>query len=153
MFLRFAIFQTAVLLTLPLFAMAGESGEQSVAANTSFASMLGQMLGVLLLVIVLLFALAWILKRAGLNQGALNGQLAVIGAVSVGQREKIVLIQAGQEQLLIGVTANEITLLHLLSEPIEVDTNSPNKASLAFGDSFAQKLSYAITRRQIKDAP
>jgi flagellar protein FliO/FliZ len=114
--------------------------------------MLGQMVGVLLFVILLLMGLAWLLKRAGVTQGALNGQLAVLGAVSVGQREKVVLIQAGQEQLLVGVTANEITLLHLLSEPIEVDMNHANKLSSGVTDTFAQKLTQAVSRRQSREA-
>lgn len=148
--MRFAFTLISLLLTLPLNVMAGDAAEKTVAASSGFGSMLGQMLAVLLLVIMLLLGLAWLLKRAGVNQGTLNGQLAVIGAVSVGQREKVVLIQAGQEQLLVGVTANEISLLHLLSEPIEVDAKSSTKTSSTLSDSFAQKLSHAITRRQTK---
>lgn len=133
-------------------AVAVESGEKTVAASSGFASLFGQMLGVLLLVIVLLLGLAWLLKRAGVTQGALNGQLSVIASVSVGQREKVVLIQAGQEQLLVGVTANEISLLHLLSEPIQVNTEVVNNAQPSLTEGFAQKLNQAMMRRQNKDA-
>ena len=61
------------------------------------------------------------------------------------------LFRSGQEQLLVGVTANEISLLHLLSEPIVVDANHVHKTTSALSDTFAQKLSQAITRRQAKD--
>ncbi|UCG18102.1 MAG: flagellar biosynthetic protein FliO [Thiotrichales bacterium] len=149
--MRLVLSFISLLLTLPWVAIAGEAGEKTLAVSTGFGSMLGQMVAVLLLVIVLLMGLAWVLKRAGVNQGVLNGQLAVLGAVSVGQREKVVLIQAGQEQLLVGVTANEISLLHLLSEPIVVDGHPVHKTTSALSDSFAQKLNQAITRRQAKD--
>jgi len=149
---RFSLSLLALLLFLPLVSNAGEASEKTLAVSTGFGSMLGQMVGVLLFVILLLMGLAWLLKRAGVTQGALNGQLAVLGAVSVGQREKVVLIQAGQEQLLVGVTANEITLLHLLSEPIEVDMNHANKLSSGVTDTFAQKLTQAVSRRQSREA-
>lgn len=138
------------LASLPWLAHATEAGEKTVAVTTGFGTMLGQMVAVLLLVIALLVGLAWVLKRTGVHQGALNGQLAVLGAVSVGQREKVVLIQAGQEQLLVGVTANEISLLHLLSQPIDVDNNHSQNPSSALGESFAQKLNQAMSRRQSK---
>lgn len=148
--MRLVLLFISLLLTQPWVAIAGETGEKTLAVSTGFGSMLGQMVAVLLLVILLLMGLAWVLKRAGVNQGALNGQLAVLGAVSVGQREKVVLIQAGQEQLLVGVTANEISLLHLLSEPIVLDDNPVQKTNSALTDSFAQKLQHAINRRQAK---
>lgn len=138
-------------LFLPWVALAVETGEKTVAVSSGLGSMLGQMLAVLVLVIVLLLGLAWLLKRAGVTQGALNGQLAVLGAVSVGQREKVVLIQAGQDQLLVGVTANEISLLHLLSEPIQVDATHANPSSYGLNEGFAQKLTQAMMRRQTKD--
>ncbi len=141
-----------LLIMSPLSVWANEVSEKSVSVSSGFGSMLGQMMAVLLLVIILLLAIAWVLKRAGVAQGALNGQLAVIGAVSVGQREKVVLIQAGQEQLLVGVTANEINLLHLLSEPIVMDANASSSSTFNLGESFAQKLNQAISRRQPKDA-
>ena len=137
-------------LASPIFAWAADAGEKTLAVTTGFSGMMGQMLLVLLLVILLLLVLAWMLKRAGVAQGALNGQLSVLGAVSVGQREKVVLIQAGQDQLLVGVTASEISLLHLLSEPIALDNSSQSSSVLSITDSFAQKLSQAITKRQAK---
>lgn len=128
---------------LPLSSIA-DSGDKTVAASAGVGSMLGQMLLVLVLVLSLLLALAWILKRAGIAQGAMNGQLKVIGAVSVGQREKVVLVQVGQEQLVIGVTAGEISLLHLLAEPIDVGTGSVETTETS---SFATKLQQALKRR------
>lgn len=132
------------------WAMAGESGEKTLAVSSGLSGVLGQMVLVLLLIVLLLMGLAWGLKRAGVTQGALNGQLAVVGAVSVGQREKVVLIQAGQEQLLVGVTAHEITLLHLLSDPIEVDKTNLSKTSSGLTESFAQTLSQAMAKRRAK---
>lgn len=152
MFLRLTAYCS--LLIAPTWVMASEATDKTAqAASSGLGTMMGQMFAVLLLVIGLLVGLAWLLKRAGVTQGALNGQLAVLGAVSVGQREKVVLIQAGQEQLLVGVTANEISLLHLLSEPIVVDKSATKPVTEALSDSFAQKLGMAMARRQPKETP
>lgn len=148
--MRFTSLFVMLALAIPNIVLSGEAGDKTLAVSSGFSGMLGQMVLVLLLVILLLLGLAWVLKRAGVTQGALNGQLAVLGAVSVGQREKVVLIQAGQEQLLVGVTANEITLLHLLSEPIELDKASGLQTANSLTESFAQKFNQALAKRQAK---
>ncbi|MDX1795238.1 MAG: flagellar biosynthetic protein FliO, partial [Hydrogenovibrio sp.] len=54
----------------------------------------------------------------------------------------ILLLEIGKEQLLIGVTASKISLLHELKEPIEVEQSSP------MNNAFAQKLQEAIANRK-----
>lgn len=103
----------------------------------------GQVLLVLILIIALLFSLTWFLKRSGLAHQAANGHLKVLGGVSVGPRERVLLLQVGQDQILVGVTSAEITLLHMLSQPISVDDE--NKEVLSAG--FAQQLQALIRRR------
>jgi flagellar protein FliO/FliZ len=137
----------SVLLFLMPYLVVAQETEKAVAPASGFGGMLAQMLFVLMLVLGLLLAVAWVLRRAGLVQGAANGHLKILGAVSVGSRERVLLIQVGQEQLVIGVTAVEISLLHLLAEPINItEPNVANGAPLTEG--FAQKLQSALQRRQ-----
>lgn len=103
----------------------------------------GQVLLVLVLIIALLFLLTWFLKRSGLAHQAANGHLKVLGGVSVGPKERVLLLQVGQEQILVGVTSAEITLLHMLSQPVNVD--ELKQENLASG--FAQQLQAVIRRR------
>ena len=54
----------------------------------------------------------------------------------LGAKEKLVVVQAGKQQLLLGVTAHQITLLETLDEPLV-----PNQESSAdFSQSFAKLL-------------
>lgn len=122
--------------------------EKTASPAVGFSGMLAQMVFVLALVLGLLLAIAWVLRRAGLVQGAVNGHLKVLGGISVGPRERVLLIQAGQEQLVIGVTAAEVSLLHLLSEPVDVSESPDTNGLLGITDSFAQKLQHALQRRQ-----
>lgn len=142
----------SLLLLSAMPVIAAESSDKAASASSDFASLLGQMFLVLFFVIGLLLFMAWMLKRMGLATGALNGQLAVVGSVSVGQREKVVLIQVGQEQLLIGVTAHDISLLHLVSEPIVVNQAETAQPFNQLTESFSSQLTKAFAKRQVKDA-
>jgi flagellar protein FliO/FliZ len=97
----------------------------TVAAKTSpelfSASYLFQVVGSLLLVFVCLFVVVYFLKRFnGVSAGS-SSALRVIGSASLGQREKVVLLEVGGEQLLIGVAPGAVRTLHVLKEPIAVD--------------------------------
>ncbi len=82
------------------------------------ASYLAQVLGSLLLVFVCLFGVVYLLRRFNgvrIGQGSV---LRVLGSANVGQREKIVLIEAGKEQLLLGVAQGSVRTLHVFDEPV-----------------------------------
>ena len=96
----------------------------------------------LTLVVGLIFGMAWLMRRVSGVNGMSTGNLKVLGGVSVGQREKIVLVQAGDVQLLVGVAPGEIRTLHVMEEPI-VTTESTSKIS----SGFAEKLHTAIKNR------
>jgi flagellar protein FliO/FliZ len=145
------IFLRLILLSVFSFlpnALLAQDIEKVAAPSVGFSGMLTQMVLVLVLVLGLLLAIAWVLRRAGLVQGSVNGHLKVLGGVSVGPRERVLLIQVGQEQLVIGVTAAEVSLLHLLSEPVDVSGCAEVRSFTAITDSFAQKLQNALQRRQ-----
>ena len=70
--------------------------------------------GSLLLVLSVILMLGWLLRRM---QGVRvqGGQLIqVLASQAVGQREKLLLVQVADAQLLLGVTSSQIQLLHRL---------------------------------------
>jgi len=84
------------------------------------------------LVIGLIFMLAWIARRlpgTGLRPG--DG-LRVIAGVSLGSKERAVVVDINGEQLLLGVTPGAISLLHTLETPLPENTSArfPEFASL-----------------------
>jgi flagellar protein FliO/FliZ len=98
----------------------------------------GQIMLSLVLVLLIIFLAAWVLRRYSRFPGVADGNLKVIGALSVGQRERILLLQVGQEQILVGVTSNKITTLHQLEEPVQVKDNVP------IGSQFSKRLQEAL---------
>ncbi len=72
----------------------------------------------------------WLVQRAGGLQLKSGNGLRVVAALSVGARERVVLIELGGEQLLLGVAPGRVNLLHRFEEPVVV----------ASGDDFASKI-------------
>ncbi|MGF6392242.1 flagellar biosynthetic protein FliO [Pseudomonas plecoglossicida] len=105
------------------------------AAPGSLGGQLAQMVFGLLLVVGLIFFLAWLLRRM---QGAApkGGQvIEIVGSRALGPRDRLLLVQVGKEQILIGHTPGSIEALHVMVEPVEV----PASARQATPE-FAQRL-------------
>jgi len=88
--------------------------------------------GSLLFVLFVIIGLAWLLKKTRLiNPG--QGQMSVMASLTLGTKEKVMVIEVAGEQFLIGVTAGQINLLNKLETPI---TNSKGTEP-----AFASQLS------------
>ena len=72
----------------------------------------------LVLVLLSVVALAWLMRRFGRLQSSANGSLEVIGGLALGARERVVLVQVGKTQVLVGVAPGRVQAVHVLSEPI-----------------------------------
>ena len=97
-----------------------------------------QMLFGLFAIVVFIFAVAWLIKRMGTLNPNQSNNLRIIAGLSVGQREKIVVVQIMGEQLLVGITQSNIQLLSKLENPIP----ESNMNSLS---GFQEKLQSAMT--------
>lgn len=105
----------------------------------------GKIMMSLVLIVLIIFAFAWVVKRFGSFTGFNQVNMRIIGAINVGQKERVVLLEVGKEQLVIGVTPSEITLLHQLEE--RIDTEQSNATSRAPAGSFAAKLQEVMSQR------
>jgi flagellar protein FliO/FliZ len=104
----------------------------------------GSILEVVLGLVVVLLAIgasAWVLRYVLRFQPGMNGQLRVLAGLSMGPREKIVLLKVGDTQLLVGVAPGRVHTLHVLERPLE----EPKPASRA-GSGFAAQLSHALRK-------
>lgn len=99
----------------------------------------------LVFIIVLIFVVAWFVKRFSVFHPVASEQLKVVAGIHLGQREKILLVQVGEEQILVGLTATDIRTLHKLDVPLKVQENK----SMANSD-FAKKLAALIDRAKGK---
>ncbi|MGH8354860.1 MAG: flagellar biosynthetic protein FliO, partial [Pseudomonas sp.] len=102
-----------LLLALPLAALAAEPAAQAVTplAGNGVGGQLVQLLLGLLLVVGLIFLLAWLLRRVQ-QIGPRGGQvIKLLASQALGPRERLLLVQVGGEQILLGITPGRITPL------------------------------------------
>ncbi len=81
------------------------------ATETSSAGGLAQITISLLVVVALLIGLSVLFKKFGLNRISSPLPLKVIGAVSIGNNQRLVVIEVGEEWILLGVTPQQITTI------------------------------------------
>lgn len=92
----------------------------------------------LVFILLLIFGLAWMMKKMQLTQHSQNDLIKIVSAISVGQRDRIALIQVGDEQVLLGLTPGRIEKLHTLKSIVNTDLKSVDNQS--FGEKFNQLL-------------
>ncbi|KAB7627391.1 flagellar biosynthetic protein FliO [Alkalilimnicola sp. S0819] len=120
------------LLTLPTLAAA----QQAPGAGVDSGALL-RLTGGLVLVVLAILALSWLLKRSGRFAAPGGGQLRALASVQVGQRERVVLLKVGEQQLLVGVAPGQVRTLHVLDQPLEgLEPKAAEKAM----SPFAQRL-------------
>ncbi|NBA95778.1 flagellar biosynthetic protein FliO [Pseudomonas sp. R5(2019)] len=127
-------------------AMAAEPAA-SISASGSVSGQLTQLLVGLLLVLGLIFLLAWLLRRV--QNAAPRGRqvIDVIGTRALGPRDRLVLVQVGEEQILLSHTPGSITALHVLAKPV-----APSDAARPATPEFAQRL-MDLLGKDHKDKP
>lgn len=125
----------------PLLVKQAPEVGKHVMANTDAGSMILS----LLMVLALIFISAFVLKRFNITQQH-TGQLKVIASLSLGVKERLIVAQVGEQQLLLGVTPQQITLIKSLEEPI--DSSTPEKASALTGNvlAFLKKTNFNIKK-------
>ncbi|MBI1905615.1 MAG: flagellar biosynthetic protein FliO [Rhodocyclales bacterium] len=98
-------------------------------------------------VIAILLVSLWLIKRLAAPRGAAAG-LKVLGAVSVGSRERVVLIKVAEKVLVVGVSSASVSTLHTL-DAAELQ-NGDDDPAVPPGKDFTRWLKLSMERR--KDA-
>ncbi|TCK18835.1 flagellar protein FliO/FliZ [Thiogranum longum] len=112
---------------------AGNPSSPASGANPMAVSNLWQLTLGMVAVLALMLGLAWILKRTGKFQMAAGGSLKILGGLSMGTRERVVLLQVGDTQLLVGVAPGRVQTLHVLDQPLDAQDQPA-------GGGFADQL-------------
>jgi flagellar protein FliO/FliZ len=90
------------------------------ALTSGIGGQLAQLVLGLLLVVGLIFVLAWLMRRVQRAGPAGNQVIELVGSRALGPRDRLVLVQVGNEQVLLGVSPGSITALHVMNEPVQV---------------------------------
>ena len=128
-------FARTSLFTLLLLPFAAVAAETKVPDPISFQSVSQLLLG-LLLVVSLIFALAWAVRRANFVPGQGSG-MRVVASLALSARERAVLVQCGDKQLLLGVAPGSVQLLAQFDEAVIEPSTVPKGE---FANRLAQIL-------------
>lgn len=115
---RFAVRLVApfVALFVAPVAQAVSETPEAVSKGPEALASIATMVGGLLAVLAVIFISAWLVKRVGVFQGGRNQMLRILSALPLGQRERLLLVDADGTRMLLAVTANAITNLYVYGQ-------------------------------------
>lgn len=99
----------------------------------------------LLVVLAVIFVLAMILKRFNIRLQQ-HGDIRVLSSHSLGAKERLVVVQIGEDKLLLGVTTQSIQVLKELPEDFSVSKPVDSAGAPSLSDSFRQQLKRQFRR-------
>jgi len=136
----FARVISVVLFCLPLKVMAESAAPAMRMAEPISPGAVLQMLLGLALVLLVIFGLGWLLRRVSVLPGQ-HPKLKIVASLALSNRERVVLVQVGDEQVLLGVAQGQVSLIKSFDEPVI--------APLVRGSSeFSKRLQQALKRGQ-----
>jgi len=135
---------TALFLVLPSSLIAAETEAEAPARLSALPIDSGHLANTavgLIFVLALIIALAWFLRRFGGLKNVGKGAVTIVGGVSLGTRERAVLLQVGETRLLVGVSPGRVQTLHVLSKEDWVTTLDENS-------QFEKQLDTVLKEKQ-----
>jgi len=124
----------ALVLTSPLIHGAEDkSAPAGLGTSPLGTGALMETAGGLLLILALIIGLGWLFRRYGRLPVAGKGMVTILGGVSLGPRERAVVLQVGDARLLVGVAPGRVQTLHVIE-------GSEDPAMAAGGAAFESRL-------------
>ncbi len=92
----------------------------------------------LLLVIAAIFLVGWFYARVQGMRGGSSKVINILASQSLGSKERIVLVEVGDKQIVVGMTSTSLQTLHIFDEPVVVADERANSSA------FAERLATAF---------
>jgi len=92
----------------------------------------------LVVVVAAVVGLGWLYSRMRFSSGGAGDLINVVASRALGPKERLLLVQVDDQQLLVGITATQIRTLHSFDKPVAADVVSSDVPG------FADRLKTAI---------
>lgn len=116
----------------------------------SAAGSLMQTTFALLLVLGLLAALAWFLKRYGPKAAGGGANLRMVGALNLGGRERIMVVEVGDQWIVVGASPGRVNALATMPKQHTVEPHPGVQPGLPMAGGFSDWLKQTIDKRNAK---
>ena len=129
------------LLLIPISEVIAETAtKKNVQPSAVSGGQVLQLITALIGIVALIVIMAWLVRRTGRINVNANASFRILSMVPMGARERIVLMQVGEQQLLIGVSQQGgIRTLHVLEKNIDI-------GAAGEGGGFQDKLRGLLDR-------
>lgn len=117
-------------------ARAAESVSESGSVPVLDTGSLLQMLLALGVVIILIVGLSFAIRKFNMFTAGSSAHIRIVGGLALSNKDRLLLVQVGNEQLLISASPGRVNMVHEMREPVDADAattrpvNNPNFASL-----------------------
>lgn len=105
-------------------------------------------------VLALMAGAAWLLKRFGVAGVAGNNVARVVGGVSVGNRERVVVVEIGDQWIVVGVAPGRVNALSTMARqetPAALTASAASARGTPTAPNFASWLKQTIDKRNGKN--
>lgn len=103
----------------------------------NYSSNLTEVILSLLLIIAIILILAWLLKRMGYANINQHQLMSIKSSLSLSNKEKLLLVQIGDEQVVIGMAPGSVNHIKTLEKPLNLDEGLSKKiAKQSFSQTF-----------------
>ncbi|MNS06893.1 Flagellar protein FliO [compost metagenome] len=132
----------SVLLTASFIASSACAETTAGSAVPSTAGNLFQVLLGLIVVLGLMAAAAWLLRRFNTAKGVSNTSIKIVGGVSVGNRERVMVVEIADQWIVVGVAPGRVNALATMQK--QETTLTPEAPS---SGNFSTWLAQTIEKR------
>jgi flagellar protein FliO/FliZ len=131
-------------------ALAPVIGGVAPAAPGLAAGNLLQTIFALCLVLALLAVLAWFMKRYGPKAAAGPAHLRIVGALNLGGRERIMVVEVGDQWIVVGAAPGRVNALATMARQAGAEADAALHPQLPPAGSFSDWLKQTIDKRNAK---
>ena len=72
----------------------------------------------MLIVVAAVIALGWLYSRLRFSNGGSGDVINIVASRALGPKERLVLVEVADQQLLVGMTATQVQTLHTFDKPV-----------------------------------
>lgn len=94
----------------------------------------GDILGLgasVIIIVAIIVVLGWLYSRSKFVSGGANDVINVVATRALGPKERLMVVEVAEQQLLVGMTAAGVQTLHVLEKPVHVARKENGQAGFA----------------------
>ena len=94
----------------------------------------GDILGLgasVIIIVAIIVVLGWLYSRSKFVSGGANDVINVVATRALGPKERLMVVEVAEQQLLVGMTAAGVQTLHVLDKPVHVARQEKGQAGFA----------------------